>query len=131
MPPQRKGRGATPSSSSSSFPARALVEPRNKRWELLLSDREDHSPAAAAAVGVALIVVALALVALAVAIMWLVAERRSESAAGQADHHQQAQNHGVPVTGPGFYVLLVPLTLPPTFVAVYFNWLSFRFFESR
>ena len=129
MPP-RKQRKEARAAEPSSFPARALVEPRNERWELLLSDREDHSPAAAAAVGVVLVGVALVLVALAVAILWLVAERRRES--GLADgQQQQQQNQGVPVTGPGFYFLLLPLTLPPTFVAVYFNWLSFRFFESR
>ena len=37
---------------------------------------------------------------------------------------------GVPVTGTSYYLLLVPLTAPVTFIFVYFNWLSFQFFQN-
>ena len=101
-----------------------LVEPKNNRWQLMLSDAEDHSPVAVSALGVGVVLLAVALVVLAAAILRVAANHEPAApTASKADV-------GVPVTGTSYYLLLVPLTAPVTFIFVYFNWLSFQFFQN-
>ena len=120
----------SPPSTPANFAVVAPLTDKRGRFRLLLSNTEDHQPFTTRIVGVTLLLFAMGLLALAMTILKFARDSPSDTSS-QILPGGGASIMGVPSSGLGFYCLAMPLIVPPSIVAIYFNWLARNFLRRR
>ncbi len=120
----------SPPSTPAKFAVMAPLADKRGRFQLLLSNTEDHQTFTTRLVGVTSLLFAMGLLALAMTILKFARDSPSDIPS-KILPGGGASVMGVPSDGLGFYCLAMPLIVPPSIIAIYFNWLALNFLRRR